>query len=326
MSKAFWRQVGRGLRALTHRTSTDRDIADEVQHYLEQATAAHSARGLTPAQAARAARLELGSVSSVREQVREYGWENVVETLIADLRYAGRRLRGAPGFTTIIVLTLALGIGATTAIFSAVNPILFETLPYPDAGRIAAIWELTQDGSRNQGTFGMYRELSERHRSLAAIAAFKPWQPTIIGAEQPERLDGQRVTATYFTVLGVQPAIGRNFEPADDRLNGPNVVILSDPLWRRRFAADRTIIGQQIALDDRSYTVIGVMPAGFENVLAPAASVWAPLQYDMSQGRAWGHHLLTIARLKPGATADQASRELKGIGQSVLDTQRPETY
>ncbi|MEX2282893.1 MAG: ABC transporter permease [Gemmatimonadota bacterium] len=326
MLRALWRQLRRGLRILTHRPSADREIDDEVQHYLEQATAAHLARGLPPAQAARAARLELGSVTSVREQVREYGWENLVETLIADLRYAARRLRGAPGFTIITVLTLALGIGATTAIFSAVNPILFETLPYPEADRIAAVWEMNQDGSRSQATFGMYRELAQRNRTLSAVAAFKPWQPTMTGAGQPERFDGQRVSASYFNVLGVQPSIGRDFERSDDRLNGPNVVILSDAIWERRFARDRAIIGRQVTLDDKPYEVIGVMPEGFESVLAPAAALWAPLQYDMSQGRAWGHHLLTIARLQPGVTTDQAAKELDGIGQSVLDTQRPETY
>ena len=129
-----WRQLTRGLRALTNRSAADQDIADEVQHYLEQATAAHLARGLPADAALRAARLELGSVTSVREQVRGSGWENVIETLLADLRFAARRLRTEPGFTAITVLTLALGIGATTAIFSALNPILFEPLPYPDAG------------------------------------------------------------------------------------------------------------------------------------------------------------------------------------------------
>jgi len=323
---SLWRQLTRGLRVLTHRRAADQDVADEVQHYLELATAAHLARGLSTAEAYRAARLELGSVTSVREQVRGYGWENVIETLLADLRYAARRLRAAPGFTAITVLTLALGIGATTAILSAVNPILFQPLPYPHAGRIAMIREIGSDGSPHDGTFGMYRELAERARSFAAIAALKPWQPTMTGPDQPERFDAQRVSASYFHVLGVPPILGRDFQESDDRLNGPNVVILGDALWRRRFGGDRTIVGRQITLDDDSYSVIGVMPGGFENVLAPTAELWAPLQYDMSQGRAWGHHLRTVGRLRPGISVDRATREIDVLGHAMVKEQHPETY
>ena len=246
--------------------------------------------------------------------------------MLADLQYAARRLWSAPGFTAITVLTLSVGIGATTAIFSAVNPILFEPLPYPRADRIAMIRENGRDGSRNDGTFGMYRELAARARSFDAIAVLKPWQPTLTGADQPERFEGQRVSAKYFRVLGVSPIIGRDFEPSDDRLDGPNVVVLSDALWRRRFAGDRTIVGRQIALDGDSYSVIGVMPGGFENVLAPSAELWAPLQYDMSQGRAWGHHLRTVGRLQPGIGVDRASRELNVVGHAVLKELRPATY
>ena len=246
--------------------------------------------------------------------------------MLADLQYAVRRLWSAPGFTAITVLTLSVGIGATTAIFSAVNPILFEPLPYPRADRIAMIRENGRDGSRNDGTFGMYRELAARARSFDAIAVLKPWQPTLTGADQPERFEGQRVSAKYFRVLGVSPIIGRDFEPSDDRLDGPNVVVLSDALWRRRFAGDRTIVGRQIALDGDSYSVIGVMPGGFENVLAPSAELWAPLQYDMSQGRAWGHHLRTVGRLQPGIGVDRASRELNVVGHAVLNELRPATY
>ena len=323
---SLWRQLTRGLHALTHRTAADQDIADEVQHYFEQAVAAHAARGLSPREAARAARLELGSVLGVREQVRSHGWENAVETLFADLRFAVRRLRAEPVFTGITVLTVALGIGATTAIFSAVNPILFEPLPYPDAGRIATISEIHGDGSRNDGTFGMYRGLVERARSFDAIAVFKPWQPTMTGPDQPERFDGQRVSFQYFRCLGVAPSLGRDFQADDDQLHGTNAVILSDGLWRRRFGGDRSILGRQITLDGDSYVVIGVMPKGFENVLAPSAELWAPLQYDMSLGRAWGHHLRTVARLQPGVGIDQAAQDVDLAGQAVLKEQRPETY
>src|SRR5690242_13734502 len=136
---SLWRQLTRGVRVLAHRADADRDVADEVRHYLDEAVAAHMARGLSSDDALRAARLEIGNTTVVRERVRGYGWENVVGALAADIRYAARRLRRSPGFTTVCVLTLALGIGASTAIFSAVYPVLFEPLAYPGAGRIVAL-------------------------------------------------------------------------------------------------------------------------------------------------------------------------------------------
>src|SRR5215475_10981570 len=180
------------------------------------------------------------------------------DEMFQDLRYGLRMLLKAPGFTLIAVFTLALGIGASTAIFSAVNPILFEPLPYPESDRMVMIWEKRKDGGRIESTFGAYRAFVERSRSFDARAVMKPWQPTITGADQPERLEGQRVSASYFRALGVSPAIGRDFLESEDQLNGPNVAILSDALWRRRFGGDGAIIGRQISLDDNSYTVIGV--------------------------------------------------------------------
>lgn len=326
---SLWRQLTRGLRALTHRSAADLDVADEVRHYLDQATAAHVADGLSPAEAERAARLEIGNLTAVSEQVRGVGWENLLESLLADVRYAGRRLRATPGFTAVTALTLALGIGATTAIFSALNPILFSPLPYPKSGRIMAILEVGNSGSRNTGTFAMYREMVDQARSFAAIAVFKPWQPTMTGVDRAERLEGQRVSADYFRVLGVTPIVGREFEASDDRLGGPNVVLLSDALWRRRFAGDRSIVGRTITLDDDIYTVVGVMPRGFENVLAPGAEVWALLQYDVSlpaQGREWGHHLRTIGRLRPSVGPDQATLEVDALGRAMLAARHPDTY
>ena len=318
---SLWRELTRGLRALIRGRETDRDLQDEVEHYLEQATAAQAARGLDPDAARRAARLELDGPTRVREQVRGYGWENQVETLLADLRYAARRLRGAPGFTAVTVLTLALGIGGTTAIFSVVHPILFESLPYPQAGKLVAIWE----SDHIPQTFVTYREIAERSRSFEAVAVLRPWQPTLVGRAEPERLEGQRVSSEYFRVLGVVPALGRAFEPGDDRLNGPSVVILSDALWRRRFAADSAVVGRQVTLDEQAHTVLGVMPAGFDNVLAPAAGLWAPLQYDISQGRAFGHHLKMIGRLAPGIRHDQAAREVDALGRAVA-ARYPEAF
>jgi putative ABC transport system permease protein len=323
---SLWRQLSHGFRALIHRSEVEQDISDEVQHYLQEAMQAHIARGLTPDEAARKVRLEVGSRTGLQEQVSSYGWENRIETLIADLRYAWRQLRALPLFTVVTVLTVAIGVGATTAIFGAVRPILFESLPYPHADRIVTINELNKDGSRNDGTFGMYRGLVERNRGFEAISVFKPWQPTITGTDQTERFNGQRVSSSYFDVLGVNPVLGRKFHAVEDRLNGPKLVILDSGLWHRRFGGDPSIIGRAVKLEEESYVVIGVMPKEFENVLAPSAEIWSLLQYDMSQGRAWGHHLRTIGKLRDGVTMDQATQEVETIGRAVLKEQRPVTY
>src|SRR6202050_2465354 len=248
---------------------------------------------------------------------------------VQDFHYALRQLRKNPGFACAAILILGLGIGATTAIFSAVNPILFEPLPYPHASRIMMIWYAAEDGSPIPQPFHTYRELAERNRSFDTIAVMKPWQPTFTGADQPERFDGQRVTDGYFRVLGVAPALGRDFQAADDIPHGPKVVIVSNGLWRRRFGADRTMIGRNIKLDDDPYTVIGIMPAGFDNVLAPSAEFWSPLQYEngnivSQQTREWGHHLRMVGRLTTGASMLQARNDLERIAHTpVSEFPRP---
>lgn len=323
---SLWRQLSRGVRALARREVTDREIADEVTHYLDQTTARFRGEGLTTDQARRAARIELGGVDGVREEMRGYGWENVVETLGADTRYALRRLAREPGFTLITLLTLALGIGGTTAIWSVVSPILFESLPYPNASRIVQVQEVGDDGTIGAGTFGMYRGLAERSRTLEAVAVYRGWQPALTGIGTPERLEGQRVSAGYFGVLGIAPAIGRDFSVDEDRPGGGCSVIVADALWRRRFGADRALVGRSVSLSGNPCVVVGILPAGFESVIAPAAQVWSTLQYDMTQGRAWGHHLGTIGRLREGVTLREASVELESIGKAVVAEQRPETY
>ncbi len=313
---ALWRQLSRGLRALTHRDAADRDVADEVRDYLEHATAAFEKSGLSPDDARRAARLECGNSTVIREHVRSHGWEQFFGTLAADLHYAARQLVHNPGFALVAVLTLALGIGASTAIFSAVNPILFQPLPYPHAGRLMMIQEMRSDGSLLHPTFGTFHGLAQTNRTFEAMAVTKPWQPTMVGSGLPERFEGQRVSADYFRALGVLPSLGRGFQEADDQVRGPDVVVLSDRLWRRRFAADSAILGKQVTLDDSLFTVIGVMPHAFENVLAPSAEIWAPLQYDPSlpvDGREWGHHLRMAGRLRPDVTPIQAANELEAI-------------
>ena len=330
----MWRHLTRGARALFRRRAAERDLEDEIDDYLAHAAEAYAAQGMTAHDAARSARLEVGGVSAVREQVRAHGWENVVTTVASDVRVAARRLRAQPGFTVVSAVTLAVGIGAATAIFSAVNPVLLRSLPYPHADRIVSIWDrgiVNSLGNNSFGSYGTYaafgtfHELGIRARSFDAISVDKAWQPTLRGLAEPERLDGQLVSAEFLRVLGVAPALGRDFTSLDDRPGAPNVVIIGDGLWRSRFGGDPAIIGRPLVLDGRTYEVIGVMLASFENVLAPAGQVWAPLRYDMTQSRAWGHHLRLLARVKPTVSVDRAREELDGIASHPLeDLPRPQ--
>jgi putative ABC transport system permease protein len=316
-----WRQLTRGMRGLFSRTRASEDIAAEIRQYLDDATAAGIARGLSFDQAHAAARREIGNMTVVEEQVRSYGWENGVRTFLFDLRYAMRQLRRNAGFTIVSVVTLALGIGASTAIFSAINPILFSPLPYPHPNRILMIWN-TYQGARSEQSFGTYHELVNRSRSFEVMAAFEPWQPTVTGDATPERLEGQNVSAGFFHVLGVAPSLGRDFEPGEEVFHGPRVAILSDRLWQRRFNRDRGIIGRAIKLDGDDYTIIGVMPRDFENVLSPAAEIWSPERYDAStlaktfNSWEWGLHLHIAGRLKSGVTMEQAVEELGRIART----------
>ena len=252
--------------------------------------------------------------------MRDHGWENVVAGAAADLRYAARRLRKDTAFASVAVLTLALGIGAATAIFSTVNPVLFERLPYPDPERLMTVAEIGSTTPRIDVTYGTFRELVQRSHSFASLAVLKTWQPALGGLDRPERLDAQRVSAGYFRTLGVTPVLGRDFTAADDRPNGPNVVVLGHGLWQR-LGGQAGIVGSTVRLDDTPYTVIGVMPARFENLLAPSAQVWAPLQYGESfapDSRAWGHHLRMLGRLRPGLDREAGARELAVIANTPL--------
>jgi putative ABC transport system permease protein len=310
---------------LARRGKLEEQLDKEMRFHLDQHTADLIVQGHHPAEARRQARLALGGTEQVKEQCRDARGTRWLEDLWQDFRYAARALRQRPGFTAVSAVTLAIGIGASTAIFSAVNPILFEPLPYPGASRIMMIWDTFQ-GVRCDVTFHTYRELAARSHSFEASAALEAWQPTRTdgtSAAQPERFDGQSVSAAYFRALGVAPALGRDFQAADDRFKGPHVTILSDALWRRRFAGDSAIVGRQITLDGDLYTVIGVMPRGFDNVLAPSAELWAPLQYDAGnvtnyESGEWGHHLHMVGRLRPGVGVDQARRELNAIARAKV--------
>ena len=295
------------------------ELDAEIESHVALDTDAGIRAGLDPREARRQALIHLGGAEQTRQAQRDRQTLPALEDLLHDLRHGLRIMVRNPSFTLVTVLTLALGIGAATAIFSAVKPILIDPLPYPHASRLMMLWEMRSGERPMAVTFGTFRGISERSHSFDSIAVLKAWQPAISATGQSapaDRLEGQRVSADYFRVFGIAPLQGRDFQASDDRFRGPNIAILSDRLWRRRFNADPDLVGKQIVLDDAQFTVIGIMPATFENVLAPSAEIWAPLQYNPAlpaDGREWGHHLHMIARLRDGVTAVQATSETAGL-------------
>ena len=251
----------------------------------------------------------------------------LVTTLLNDLRYGLRQLLVRPGFTALAVLTLALGIGATTAIFSVVNPILFQSLPYPDPDRIVRVTERDKDGGPNGTGYATFVDVHNTSTSFEALAVNSQWQPTLQGTGDPERLNGQRVTRDFFSVFGVRPFLGRDFTAEENVRAQRFVVILSYGLWQRRFGGDPSVVGKPVTFDGTQYLVVGVMPKSFENLISPTAELWAPLGYDLSLPYACRtcHHLGEYGRLKPGVSPEAARKELDVISGRLV-AQYPNEY
>src|SRR5262249_36044451 len=277
--------------------------------------------GLPPDAARRAALLEVGSPLAVREQVRASGWEHGVDTALQDVRYAIRGLRRNPVFTLTAILTLAIGIGASTAVYSVVRPVLFDPLPFPYADRLVTVDDWNAEGVPMPATLGTFLEVRQRARAFEALAALDRWQPSLTGTGAPERLEGARVTADYFKVFGVIPLRGRGFTVEETAPGGPPVVIVSHRLAPRPFRGAESRVHRVIRLDGAPYVVVGVMPPGSQHILAPKADIWTPLPVrataDYNTGE-WGPHYRMVGRLKPFGSVTDAIRDLVAIGRAPL--------
>lgn len=234
-----------------------------------------------------------------------------------DLSDACRSLRRAPRFSAMVVLVLALGIGGSTAMFSAIKALLLDAVPYPEAGRLVQVSDFGRDGAPVPLAFGSFREIISRSQAFESAAVLLAWEPTFSASGEPTRLPAQRVSSAYFDTLGVHPSMGPGFTASADVPGGAHEAVLGHGLWRERFAGDVSIIGREIELDEVYYRVVGVMPAGFRDALAPATQIWGLLQYDPTlplAGREWGKHLRMVATLSPQVTIASASEELARIG------------
>src|SRR5690242_18289324 len=243
----------------------------------------------------------------------------MMDQLLTDIRYGVRSLLKRPAFTAIALLTLALGIGVNSAIFSAVDSILLRPLPLKDPGRLVSVWEQTpRDGiQQNEAAPANFFDLQKQNHVFEQIGAFGPDDVNLTGDGEPERLDGQVVTANVFSILGVPAAVGRTFLPGEDQLGQEHVVVLSDTLWQRRFNRDPSIVNRAITLNGESFIVIGVMPRGF---FFPAREVelWTPWAMEPEQKNGRGdHYLRLVARLRPGTTVEHANADLASIAQRL---------
>jgi len=275
---SLWRQFTRGLRVLGNRKAADQEIADEVTHYLEEATADFAARGLPPDEARRAARVELGGATAVREQVRGYGWENGVDILFADLRYAARRLVGNPGFTAVSVLTLGLGIGASTAIFSVLEAVLLRALPYPNPQEIVRVWEQAADGHGMNLADPNFDDFHTQNNTFSDLAVYGHGLSSVSGGSEPVRVNIATVSSGFFKVLGVEPFRGRAFAPDEQRLHGAAAAIVSYSYWQRYLSSTTDLSRFHLRMEGAVYPVVGVMPEGFD--FPPGVAAWIPLELE----------------------------------------------
>ena len=306
------------------RKKWEQEANDELRFHIEQQTAAHIAAGMSAKEARRQATLQFGGVEGVKEDCREQRSGFWLDTFIADARYALRVMRKNPGFAAIAILTLALGIGANTAIFSVVYAVLLKPLPYPTPNQLVVMFDAKpQEGVDFTGiSYPDFEDVRAQNGVFTELAGNQEHDLTVTGRGEPFVAPTAVVTAGLFDVLRAAPLLGRTFVPDDGRPGAAPVVIVSEKLWRSRFGADPHLVGSAINLDKRSFTVIGIMPAGFQSpILARKQDLWVPTPDDPVFGgwmaRRSGHWLSVIGRLKPGVSIAQAQAELDGISHRL---------
>ncbi len=320
---ALLRKIAGGLRALFRKRQAEQEMDEELRDYLDAAVKDKVRSGMSPEEARRAARVEMGSMDAVKEEIRSTGWESIVETVWQDFRYGVRILRKEPGFTLVAVLTLALGIGVNTTIFSFVQAFLLRRPPVEDPGRVMMLRSTSPKDismpdlvSASAPDFLDWRKQANSYSGIAA-GAFDSF--TLSGSVEPERVSGAQVSANYFQVLGVATIRGRSFAPGEDQPGHAKVAIMSEHLWRQRFGGSPEAIGRTLRVNGEDFTVIGVAPGRFRMWLFPA-DVWIPINFKPEQLGAHGRKerfLVVFARLKRGVSQAQAQAEIAGIAQRL---------
>ena len=297
---------------MSQRGDAERELDEELRAYVDLLITENIKSGMSPEEARRQALLKVGSIEYVKDQVRDERPGMFLENAMRDLRHGVRLLHRSPGFASIAIVTIALGIGATSAIFSVIDGVALKPLAYPSSDRLVYI--TSQFPTLGFDKFWIsppeYLELRERSKSYTDIAAYRSQAVNVSQGDRPERVNAIVATANMFDVLGVHPRIGRAFNAEEDRPNVAPVVVISDGLWRRAFGSDPSIIGKQVEIQGRKRQVVGVAAPGFD-LHDARADVWIPMQLDPTNRQNRGsHYLYLVARLKGDITPAQASSEL----------------
>ena len=308
------------LRSLFRRQQLDQELNEELQYHVERKSEEYIAKGMAPQEARRMALLEMGGVEKRKEECRDARRVNWLQDLAQDSRYGLRMLRKSPGFTAVAVLTLALGIGANTAVFSVADAVLLKPLRVDDPTSLAVVWEKLPkyDINRNTVSPANFLDWRELNRSFSGMAAFVDQPVNLTGAGRPEQIDVEQVSANFLLVLGVEPMLGRGFVDGEDQPGRGNVVILSYSLWKSKFAGDPDILGKSIQLNGQANTVVAVMGPDFDWYISEFSfthqkpQLWAPLEitptwHDRTK---LGRYLRVVARLKPGVSLKQGQAQM----------------
>jgi len=309
------------LRSLFRRSRVEDELDEELRYHLERQIENNAANGMSEEDARLAALRALGGLDQRKEECRDTRRTRFIENLWQDFGFGLRMLAKRPVFTTVAVLMLALGIGANTAIFSVVNGLLLRPLPYPESERLVLLSEKNRDGQRDSASYPNYADWRSRTQLFEGMAMAWPQTFTLTGTDKAQRIEGYTVNWNFFPLLRVEPQVGRTFNEADDRYGAERTVVISHGFWQRHFGGESSVIGQTLRMNDDTYSVVGVLPPGFEyfqraDVFTPLGLVLAPDSPFAGRGnRAFDFY--AVARLKPGVTLAQANSEMTSLGQQL---------
>jgi predicted permease len=312
------------LKAMIQRNRLDRDLDEELRSHLEMRAAENIAAGMAPTEAGHAAQRQFGNTTLVKEDIRAtdiIGW---VDTAARDLRYAARTLRKNPGFTVVAILTLALGIGANTALFSVVNGVLLNPLPYPHAEQLVTLHESKPNFETGSISYPNFRDWQKDNHSFSSIAIARGYSYSLTGLGEAEQVQARFISSDFFPLLGVNPVVGRTFVSGEDEIGAAPIAMISAGLWNRKFGSSPAALGKSITLDGRDYAIVGVVPANFELFLrisrVRVADVYVPIgQWNnpLLPKRDAGLGVHGVGRLKPGVTIEQARADMDQISRNL---------